>query len=111
MKNIKQQWKNTLRQESNVDVERRKAASNYAIKRIKLTNDNIKSMISAQYKDFKSQHPSISIPYEDYVERLIDSGLISDNENKILAKSLKDYVPIIIMKTCELLLCRKKTLH
>ena len=47
-------------------------------------------MISDQYKNFKFQHSTIHIPYEEYVERLIDLNLISDNEHKILSKSLKD---------------------
>lgn len=110
-KSNKQNWKNTLRQESITEAQRRKASNNYAVKRIKLTNERIKNMISEQYNRFKSDHPSMKLTYEDYVERLIDMNLISDNENKILSKSIKDWVYIIIMNTCELLICKKKTLH
>lgn len=110
-KSIKQSWRSTLRQETNNEAQRRKAENNYAIKRIKLSNEKIKAIISDQYKIFRSSHPSLQIAYEDYVERLIDSNLISDNENKVLLKSLKDYVPIIIMNTWELLICKKKTVH
>jgi mannosyltransferase OCH1-like enzyme len=89
-KSNKQNWKNTLRQESIAEAQRRKASNNYAVKRIKLTNERIKNMISEQYNRFKSDHPSMKLTYEDYVERLIDMNLISDNENKILSKSIKD---------------------
>jgi len=94
-------WRNTLRNED--DQINKKLLSKFVVNRINLSNKDIRNILEDLYRIFINKNTENYITYQEYFDKLVDIGIISDNPNKTLSQTNRIIMPIFVPKLNQLI--------